>query len=121
MTKKESPENKDNYALSSYQGTPKTEDVDNDETINTNKGEQSFLEKIASFFGGREPTPQDDQNLNQTVNDTPSSYILKGSIPSPSHTSQSMCSKGDTFTLTSTVGKRAEQHAGFLDMSRISN
>ena len=63
MTKKETPENKDNYALSSYQGTPKTEDVDNDETINTNKGEQSFLEKIASFFGGREPTPQ-DQNLN---------------------------------------------------------
>ena len=56
MTKKESAENKDNYALSSYQGTPKTEDVDNDETINTNKGEQSFLEKIASFFGGREPT-----------------------------------------------------------------
>lgn len=69
MTKKESPEVKDNYALSSYQGTPKTEDMD--ETINTAKGDQqSFFGKIASFFGGREQTPQ-DQNLNQTTNDTP--------------------------------------------------
>ena len=41
MRQKESPaEAKENYAISDYQGTPKTEDVDNDETINTAKGEQ---------------------------------------------------------------------------------
>lgn len=41
MRPKESPaETKENYAISDYQGTPKTEDVDNDETINTAKGEQ---------------------------------------------------------------------------------
>ena len=41
MRQKESPaETKENYAISDYQGTPKTEDVDNDETINTAKGEQ---------------------------------------------------------------------------------
>ena len=55
QNKKESNENKDLYALSSYQGSPKILEIEQ-ETVNTAQGESmSFFGKIVnSIFGKNE-------------------------------------------------------------------